>query len=182
MFRRLGPLVGLLAALCAVAAFAVASADAAHSTRAAAKSASAAVDIGILGRLNQIRAAHHLAPLRLSPNLSAAARLHSRDMLHHGYFAHTSADGQVFWKRIAGFYSASHFGYWSVGENLFWTTGSASATSSVRAWMESPPHRANILDPAWRQIGISSITSPDAPGTFGNTDATVITTDFGVRR
>ncbi len=48
--------------------------------------------------------------------------------------------------------------------------------------MASPPHRANILNPAWREIGISSITSADAPGTFGNRDATVITTDFGVRR
>ena len=52
----------------------------------------------------------------------------------------------------------------------------------MKAWMASPEHRANILDPAWRQIGISSITSADAPGIFGNTDATVITTDFGVRR
>jgi uncharacterized protein YkwD len=48
--------------------------------------------------------------------------------------------------------------------------------------MASPGHRANILDPAWRQIGIATASSPDAPGAFANLGVTVITTDFGVRR
>ncbi len=174
--------LSLLAALCALGAFAVSPADAARSTHASARSASAAVDLGVLEQLNQIRAAHHLAPLALSPNLSAAASLHSRDMLENGFFDHNSHDGQVFWKRIEAFYPEGRSGYWSVGENLFWTMGSASATESMKAWMASPMHRANILNPAWRQIGISSLTSTDAPGTFRNSDATVITTDFGVRR
>jgi uncharacterized protein YkwD len=172
----------LLAALCVLGAFAVAPADAARSTHASAGSASAAVDNGVLEQLNQIRMAHHLVPLTLSPNLSAAAALHSHDMLAKGFFDHNSGDGQVFWKRIQAFYPEAGFRYWSVGENLFWTTGSASATVSMEAWMASPEHRANILNPGWRQIGISSITSADAPGTYGNTEATVITTDFGVRR
>ena len=182
MARRLRPLLGLAAISCALAALAVAPADAARSTHAAARSASAAVDLGVLERLNQIRTAHHLVPLSLSTDLSAAASLHSRDMLANGFFDHNSGNGQVFWKRIEAFYPEGRFGYWSVGENLFWTTGSASAAGSMKAWMASPEHRANILNPVWRQIGISSITSADAPGTFGNTDATVITTDFGVRR
>jgi uncharacterized protein YkwD len=182
MLRRLGPLLGLLAVSCALAAFVVEAADAADRTHLSAKSASAAVDIGVLEDLNQIRAAHHLVPLTLSPNLSAAASLHSREMLANGFFEHNSGNGQVFWKRIKAFYPEGRFSYWSVGENLFWTTGSASAAGSMKAWMASPEHRANILNPVWRQIGISSITSADAPGTFGNTDATVITTDFGVRR
>jgi uncharacterized protein YkwD len=49
----------------------------------------------------------------------------------------------------------------------------------MKAWMASPPHRANILDPRWRQIGISTVTSDDATGVFGDAGATVITTDFG---
>jgi uncharacterized protein YkwD len=120
-------------------------------------------------------------PLTLSPSLGAAARQHSRDMLAKGYFAHNSSDGQPFWKRIKSFYSEPRYGYWSVGENLFWTTGSASVDGSVKAWMASPEHRANILDPAWRQIGIATVSSPNAPGAFGHLGATVITTDFGVR-
>ena len=58
---------------------------------------------------------------------------------------------------------------------------SQTASGSVEAWMASPGHRANILDPAWRQIGIATASSPDAPDDFANLGVTVITTDFGVR-
>jgi uncharacterized protein YkwD len=178
MGRRLAPVVCVLAALAAVAALlpAGASAKGTH------QSAALAVDLGVLQQLNQIRRAHHLVPLTLCPNLSAAAMQHSRDMLAKGYFAHNSSNGEPFWKRIKAFYPEPRYGSWSVGENLFWTSGSATAGGSMKAWMASPPHRENILDPAWRQIGIATVSSPDAPGTFGNLDVTVITTDFGVRR
>jgi uncharacterized protein YkwD len=182
MLRRLRLLAGLLGVSCALAAFVVSPAGSSDSRHSSGQSGSAAVDLGVLEQLNEIRAAHHLVPLTPSPDLGAAAALHSRDMLANGFFDHNSADGQVFWKRIQAFYPEAGFSYWSVAENLFWTSGPASATASMKAWMASPPHRANILNPAWREIGISSITSADAPGTFGNRDATVITTDFGVRR
>jgi uncharacterized protein YkwD len=180
MLRRL--LAGLLGASCALSALAVSPALAAHSGRSSGESTSAAVDVGVLEQVNEIRTADHLVQLKLSPDLSAAASLHSRDILTKGFFGHDSGNGEAFWKRIQAFYPRGRFGYWSVGENLFWTNGPASATESVNAWMASPEHRANILDPAWRQIGISSVTSADAPGTFGNSGATVITADFGVRR
>ena len=102
-------------------------------------------------------------------------------MLVRGYFAHKSADGSPFWKRIKTFYAEPRYGYWSVGENLFWASGSVTADASMKAWMASPGHRANILNPAWRQIGIAAVSSPDAPGTFSDLGVTVITTDFGVR-
>jgi uncharacterized protein YkwD len=51
----------------------------------------------------------------------------------------------------------------------------------MKLWMASPEHRANILNPAWRQIGIAAVNSPSAPGTYGGHDVTVVTTDFGVR-
>jgi hypothetical protein len=47
--------------------------------------------------------------------------------------------------------------------------------------MADPGHRANILSPTWRQIGISAESSSDAPGIFGGEAVTVITTDFGSR-
>ena len=53
---------------------------------------------------------------------------------------------------------------------------------AVSAWMHSPPHRANILSVRFRQIGIAALSSPRAPGVFNGSSATVITTDFGVRR
>jgi uncharacterized protein YkwD len=146
------------------------------------QSAALTVDLGVLQQLNQIRRSHHLVPLTLSPSLTAAATQHSHDMLARGFFAHNSSDGAPFWKRIKSFYPEPRYGYWSVGENLYWTSGAANAPDSMKAWMASAEHRANILDPAWRQIGIATVSSADAPGTFANLSATVITTDFGVRR
>src|SRR5215471_17518855 len=181
MARRRATLACALAVLVPVAAFLSvgASAKSSHQSH---KGAALAVDLGILQQLNQIRLAHHLAPLTLSPNLDAAARQHSDDMLAKGYFAHSSSNGEQFWQRIKSFYPVSRYGYWSVGENLYWTPGPATAPGSLKAWMASPPHLANILNPAWRQIGISTVTSDDATGVFGNGGATVITTDFGIRR
>ena len=148
---------------------------------AAARSEAAAVDFGVLVDLNRIRRAHGLKPLTLSPSLSRAAMAHSKEMVVKGYFAHNSADGQPFWKRIETFYPQGRFGYWSVGENLYWTSGSTTAAAGMKAWMASPPHRENILDPAWRQIGIATVSASDAPGTYDGMRVTLITTDFGVR-
>jgi uncharacterized protein YkwD len=178
MGRRLAPIACVLATLGATAALLPTGASANGNRTDAAR----AVDLGVLAQLNEIRMAHGLIPLTLSAKLSAAALQHSRDMLARGYFAHNSANGQPFWKRIESFYPEPRYGYWSVGENLYWAPGTATATDGVKAWMASPEHRANILDPAWRQIGIATVSALHAPGAFAHLDATVITTDFGVRR
>jgi uncharacterized protein YkwD len=146
------------------------------------RAVTAALDLGILSQLNQVRISHGLKPLTLSASLSAAAMAHTRDMIANGYFAHSSADGEPFWKRIASFYPDGSYSYWSVGENLFWSTGAATPGAGVKAWMASPEHRATILDPRWTQIGIAAVSSAGAPGTFADHDVTVITADFGVRR
>jgi uncharacterized protein YkwD len=145
-------------------------------------SSAAALDLEVVAQLNQIRVGHGLVALRLSTELSEAALAHTRQMVEQGYFAHNSADGEPFWQRIRAYYPNLNFSYWSVGENLLWSTGSPTAAQDLRDWMASPPHRANILDPGWRQIGIAVVTSPDAPGAFRGLAVTVITTDFGVRR
>jgi uncharacterized protein YkwD len=61
------------------------------------------------------------------------------------------------------------------GENLAWGTGPyASARHIVASWMGSPGHRANLLRPGWRRIGIGAVR-----GTFmGYPGATVVTADF----
>jgi uncharacterized protein YkwD len=146
------------------------------------RAVTAAFDLGILSQLNEVRTSHGLHPLTLSRSLSAAAMAHTRDMVANGYFAHESADGEPFWKRIASFFPDGNYSYWSVGENIFWSIGVATPDAGLRAWMASPDHRATILDPRWTQIGIAALSSASAPGAFDNHDVTVITTDFGVRR
>ncbi len=136
----------------------------------------------VLTEVNRFRAAHHLRPLRESAALDDSARQHSLQMGTLGYFAHSSADGTSFWQRIRQYYSARHFSYWSVGENLLWAAPNVSARRALRMWIASPEHRRNLLTPQFRQIGISSVHVVRAPGVFHGLGVTIITTDFGVRR
>jgi len=131
-------------------------------------------DAGVLARLNAIRAAHSLRPLRSDAPLTRAARAHSQEMVVDGYFSHSSANGSVFWKRVERYY-----GHGDVGENLLWASPTVSAQRAVALWMASPEHRANILQPLWRQIGIGVAHAASAPGWFGGRAVTVVTTDFG---
>ena len=135
----------------------------------------------VLGELNAIRRAHGLVPLRRSLPLSSAADSHSRAMGTFGFFGHSSRDGSVFWKRVQRFYGRSSFGTWSVGENLLWATTGLDAAGALKLWMASPGHRANILTPRWREVGLSAVTVSAAPGVFGGHDVVIITSDFGVR-
>jgi uncharacterized protein YkwD len=140
-----------------------------------------ALQSGVLADLNATRRAHGLRLLRLSSSLSAAAGQHSVEMATLGYFSHNSANGSSFDKRIARYYPVAGSRYWEVGENLLWSSPDIDAAGALNMWMNSPDHRANILNPRWRQIGISAVHVNSAPGIYGGGPVTVITTDFGVR-
>ena len=137
---------------------------------------------GVYADINALRASHALPTLRLSKSLTDAARSHSQEMETDGYFAHDSHDGTLFWKRIEGFYSSSSYGFWSVGENLLWSSPDIDARHALTMWLESPEHRKNMLDPSWREIGVSAVHESHAPGIFDGRGVTIVTTDFGVRR
>ena len=140
-----------------------------------------ALDAGVLGRLNAIRSAHGLTPLRLNAGLAEAASYHCRELAARGYFAHTSADGGAFWKRIERWYAPTPGGSWTVGENLLWSSPGVDAAQALAAWMRSPEHRANILRHDWREIGIAAVHLTSGPGVYGGRPVTIITTDFGAR-
>ena len=55
------------------------------------------------------------------------------------------------------------------------------ARAIVAAWLDSPPHRAIVLSPTWRDAGIGVLYAPSAPETFGGAEAFVVTADFGLR-
>ena len=137
---------------------------------------------GVLAEINATRRSHGLGSLRLISALSAAARQHSLEMAARGYFSHSSANGTSFDRRVAQYYPVGRYSYWSVGENLLWSSPDVDAVGALNMWMNSPEHRANILSPRWRQIGISAVHVNAGPGVFGGSPVTVITTDFGVRR
>jgi uncharacterized protein YkwD len=120
--------------------------------------------------------------LKVNPELNQSAAQHTQEMGDDGYFTHPSVDGTAFWKRIAHWYGSTGYPYWSVGENLLWSSPDVDALGAMQLWMHSPEHRANILDPRWREIGISAMHFDAAPGTYHGLAVTIITTDFGVRR
>ena len=136
----------------------------------------------VLVAVNKFRAAHGLVTLRQSGALDRSARQHSLEMGKRGYFAHDSADGTSFWRRIQRYYTEKNYSYWSVGENLVWQSQSLSAAAAMQLWIASPPHLKNLMSSAWRQIGISAVSVPRAPGVYGGRHVIIITTDFGVRR
>ena len=166
-----------LAVLGAVASFA-ATASAAPGSPALSM---AALDQGVLTDINAFRTAHRLVPLRLSQQLSAAALAHTQEMATDGYFAHTSADGAAFWKRVQRFYASSPWSYWSVGENLLWSSPDVDAAGALQLWLNSPEHRANLMNPRWREIGVAAVHASAAPGVYKSLAVTIVTTDFGVR-
>jgi uncharacterized protein YkwD len=112
------------------------------------------VEEAIACLVNVERAAVSLAPVVRSDALEVAAQRHAYDMVTRRYFAHVSPTGGTVDKRArrAGYLSAP---CWVLGEDLGWAPPSvASAQAVVSAWMESPTHRAVILDPEFGEMGI----------------------------
>jgi uncharacterized protein YkwD len=150
-------------------------------TATATLSHSARMQTALLAQVNAVRSARGLARLRLSPGLAAAAAAHSTQMARVGYFSHNSANGTSFSRRVASFYPLRGFRSWMVGENLVWASPDLGAARAIKIWLASPPHRANLLDPRWREIGLSAVHSTNAPGVYGDSPATIVTADFGTR-
>lgn len=140
-----------------------------------------AYEFDIVRRMNAIRTSRGLRPLRVSRQLSAAAAYHTNQMGLRGFFEHESANGADFWKRIERFYPSRRARSWSVGENLIWGSPEISASKAVREWMQSPPHRGNILSREWREVGLGAAHFASAPGQYRGGPVTIVTADFGAR-
>jgi uncharacterized protein YkwD len=68
-----------------------------------------------------------------------------------------------------------------VGENLVWASPALDAQHALQLWLASPEHRANLMNPRWREIGVSAVHAASAPGVYHGLPVTIITTDFGAR-
>ena len=79
-------------------------------------------------------------------------------MVRHRYFAHDSRNGRSPFDRMRATHYVPRNASWWLGENIGWGSGSlAEPAAIVRAWMHSPPHRANILSRHFRDIGIGIV-------------------------
>jgi uncharacterized protein YkwD len=139
----------------------------------------ARVAAGVVREINVFRVSRGLPRLRVNGELVAAARAHSLEMTTLGYFSHHSADGAAFWQRVRRWYSIRSS--WSTGENLLWRRPRIGGMRVVQLWLASPPHRHNIVDPDWHDVGCSAVHASSAPGVFADEPVTVVTCDFGAR-
>ena len=129
--------------------------------------------------LNEQRAAAGLHTVAVEPALSQAAADYSAEMVREAFFAHQAPAGPDLAGRLtqAGYLGPAATG-WIVGENLAWAVGAtATPRQLVAAWMQSPGHRRNVLEPEFRDIGIG--VAAGVPG--AGPDGVTVTTDFGAR-
>ncbi|MEU9145469.1 CAP domain-containing protein [Streptomyces sp. NPDC048349] len=111
-------------------------------------SASGDSESAVLALVNKERAAAGCGPLAANAQLTAAARAYSDTMARSGVMSHTGPDGSTMTTRV----EAAGYGWSRLGENI--ARGQADADAVMNAWMNSPGHRANILNCAFREIGI----------------------------
>lgn len=113
---------------------------------------------------NQTRRQNGRVAFCVHPRLQQAARAHSRSMLRYNYFSHGRTGARL-----------KNFGYpWrTFGENIGYNRG---PIAMHLAWLRSPGHRSNMLNPRFREIGIAAV-----PGNFRGSQTVMYTAAFGTR-
>lgn len=124
----------------------------------------------VVALTNNSRQASNLSGLTYNQQLEAAANRKASDMMAKQYFSHVSPDNRQPWDWI----SEQGYSYQAAGENL--AVGFFQSESLSDAWMNSPGHRANILNSAFKEIGIGI-----ANGNFQGQDTTVVVQMFGTQ-
>jgi hypothetical protein len=104
---------------------------------------------GVIESTNEARAINNLPALKPNSKLDSAASEKLNDMATKEYFAHNSPSGVTPWYWI----QTSEYKYSVAGENL--AIGFFTAEDTVKAWLESPSHRANILNTQYQEIGVA---------------------------
>ena len=100
--------------------------------------------------INKQRTANGLSPLKENSELQRVARIKAQDMVNNNYFSHISPTYGSPFDMMKSF----KISYNTAGENI---AGNSSNNSAVTAWMNSPGHRANILNSSFNQTGIGVV-------------------------
>ncbi len=122
----------------------------------------------VLDGINARRLEAGLPILGLSQGLNQAATMKASDMFTLNYWAHNNPNGREPWD----FIKDSGYRYRYAGENLARDFGDTN--SLVDAWMASPTHRDNIINPQYKEIGIAVVN-----GTLQGIATTLVVNMFG---
>ncbi len=124
----------------------------------------------LLQDTNVQRSSDHEQPLVLNSQLTAAAQAKANDMAAKDYWSHNSPDGRTPWS----FINAAGYHYQMAGENLAY--GFINAGDTVAGWMNSPTHRANILNANYKDVGFGVV---QAANYQGHGPETIIVAEYG---
>lgn len=105
----------------------------------------------VISQTNSERQKLGLVPLKYNATLSQSAAAKAEDMFKNNYWAHNSPEGKTPWD----FFKSAGYQYSVAGENLakdFYDT-----EGLIKAWMNSPTHRDNIVNPKYQEIGIGVV-------------------------
>ena len=126
----------------------------------------------IIDATNAQRVKAGLSPLKTNAKLAASAKIKVEDMIANHYFEHTSPTG----KTVADLGNQVGYDYVVMGENL--ALGNfTDANDLLQAWMNSPGHRANILNTSYQDIGVYA-----AEGTYQDRTVWFAVQHFGTER
>lgn len=113
---------------------------------------------GLLSSTNVQRANNGKPALSINAKLNSSAQAKANDMVARNYWAHNTPQGQEPWV----FFDNAGYAYLKAGENLAY--GFATSADTVSGWMNSPTHKANMLDGAFTEVGFGFTNSPNFNG------------------
>jgi len=122
----------------------------------------------LIDQTNEKRGEEHLGTLAYNIQLEDAAKMKAEDMATNGYFAHNSPEGKTPWDWI----EKAQYDFSAAGENL--AVNFVDSKDVTEAWMRSPTHRANIVNPNYTEIGIAT-----AQGVYKGRTAIFVVQMFG---
>ena len=127
----------------------------------AARPVPAAIEQAVFQQINGVRKERGLEPVSLSEDLQAPAREHSRYMAGRDQLTHRDATGRGAGQRLDG----SGIRWLRYGENVGLVKGYVNPTKTVvEAWLRSPGHAANILNPSLTESAVGVVVAAD--GTY----------------
>ena len=127
---------------------------------------------GLLSSTNSARTQNGVASLQLNSKLAAAAQAKADDMAARNYWSHNTPEGNPPWT----FVTAQGYDYQKLGENL--AAGFSDEQSTVNGWMGSAPHRDNLLDAAFADVGFGWANNPDYTSAGGG-PMTIVVAFYG---
>lgn len=139
-----------------------------HQLIASSTSINSVSTVALIELTNIERVQNGLPKLKESTLLNLVAKLKAEDMVKNGYFSHNSITGKDswYWFRKVG------YKYLNAGENLAVLFNNSEDV--VNAWMNSPSHRANILQPKYSEIGMAVVK-----GTYNGVETSYVVEVFG---